>query len=217
MVPTTKKKTDGVKAIVIYFAPAFLLGMLNDTQTISLINSLLLNAARGLEITGATKMTIRSLLTGIDTFPELKKMAAFLEVMELLATTSDYQHLASEGYRNAYTKKDNVRFNEVHQYMLANFHREITLEEISTVARMAPTAFCRYFKLHTKRSFIQFLNELRISRACRLLENSHCSTADIAYKCGFNNLTYFNKCFKQIQHVTPSEYRKQMTSGKIAV
>jgi AraC-like DNA-binding protein len=91
---------------------------------------------------------------------------------------------------------------------MQNFHRDVTLEELSGVCNMAPTAFCRFFKSKTQKSFIQVLNELRIGHACSLLQKSDYSIIDACYESGYNNYVNFNKCFKLITGRTPSGYRK---------
>jgi len=88
------------------------------------------------------------------------------------------------------------------------FHRNISLQEVASVSNMSPTAFCRFFKSRTQKSFIQFLNELRVGHACKLLQDEKHSIADVCYESGFNNLANFNKFFRAIKNKTPPAYRK---------
>ena len=93
---------------------------------------------------------------------------------------------------------------------MSNFHREISLQEIANVSHMSPTAFCRYFKSRTQKSFTQFLNELRVGHASKLLHDKSYSISDVCYESGFNNFTNFNKFFKAITKETPSNYRRKL-------
>ncbi len=114
------------------------------------------------------------------------------------------------------TVKDAGRFNDVYQFLMTNFHREIPLDEVSAVAKMSPTAFCRYFKTRTQKSFVSFLQEIRISHACKLLRRDDLSVMEVALESGYNNLVNFNKCFRNITSQSPSEYRKLMRAEALA-
>ncbi len=91
-----------------------------------------------------------------------------------------------------------------------NFSRKIKLDEIATVANLSPTAFCRYFKSRTNKTFVGFLNEIRVGYACKLLLEREKSASEICYLSGFNNLTNFNIQFKKIKNLTPIEYQNRL-------
>ncbi|MEO9003498.1 MAG: AraC family transcriptional regulator, partial [Ginsengibacter sp.] len=90
-----------------------------------------------------------------------------------------------------------------------NFTDVITLPQIAAVANLTPPAFCNFFKKKTQKSFSEFLNELRIGHACKLLQNLELSIADVCFKSGYQNMTNFNSFFKRITSKTPSQYRKE--------
>lgn len=126
----------------------------------------------------------------------------------MLSHSDEYEYLASVSYKNLYDEKDTGRISRVYQFLMQNFHRDIELQEVADLCNMTPNAFCRFCKTRTQKSLTQFLNELRIGHASKLLQNENYSIADVCYECGYNNLTNFNKFFKVIQQTTPSEYRK---------
>jgi AraC-like DNA-binding protein len=97
-----------------------------------------------------------------------------------------------------------------------NFQKEVTLEAVANIASMNPAAFCRYFKRITNKSFIQFLNEIRIGYACKLLLDDKFSVSQICYESGFNNLSNFNKQFKAATNKTPQDYKLQHQNKKLA-
>lgn len=203
-----KKKGYRVKATVIYFSPVYLQNITDDPLVIKTIENLLTKASRGLFFKGLLQKELKEKILAMENENGLKKVSSFLNIIDTLAHSNDYEFLASEGYKNSYTAKDTNRFNDVYQFIITNFHRTISLEEIALVARMSPTAFCRYFKNHTQKSLTWFINEVRIGHACVLLQKKEYSITDICYECGYNNLVNFNKFFKAITGSTPSDYRK---------
>src|SRR5699024_3467581 len=104
-----------------------------------------------------------------------------------IAKKTNHKYLSSKGYLNALEENNNPRTNKIFEYIMNNFSKPISLDEISEVANMTRTSFCRYFKKYTRKTFTQFLNELRIGYACRLLQENKLTVAQICYTCGFNN------------------------------
>jgi transcriptional regulator GlxA family with amidase domain len=107
-------------------------------------------------------------------------------------------------------KEESDRLNNVYNYTLINYKKELTLEEIASVANLSVTSFCRYFKIMTKKSFHHFLIEIRISHAQRMLvEDSSITTETVCFECGFNNRSNFFGNFKRITGLTPVEYKRK--------
>jgi AraC-like DNA-binding protein len=97
---------------------------------------------------------------------------------------------------------------------MQHYNRDLTLEEVAAAAYMTPQAFCRYFKKHTRLTFVSFLNEVRINEACKkLIEGSYDSVSSIAYDCGFNSITNFNRVFKSTLGISPREYLNKFMSN----
>jgi len=209
-----KKSGYRVKATVVYFSPDFLLHVANDNVSHKLLVTLLDKASRGMHFGGSTQQAVCSKLLQLQKAEGLKVISIFLEIMDQLCRSDEFQFLASEGYKNSYTIKDTGRFNDVYQFLINNFHRSISLEEIAGVAHMSPTAFCRYFKNRTQKSLTRFLMELRIGHACKLLQNIDYTISDVCYECGYNNTVHFNKSFKAVMKETPSTYKKKFFETK---
>ncbi|TZF85840.1 helix-turn-helix transcriptional regulator (plasmid) [Pedobacter sp. BS3] len=205
-----KKKSFRAKATVVYFPQDFYVNLSDEVSVIQPIQELIKKAARGLKFYGAAYKSVTRLLSELSRMEGFEKILTFLRVINLLTHSREYEYLATVSYKNLQDERDAKRINVIYQFLMQNFHRNITLEEISAVGNMSPTAFCRFFKSHTQKSFIQFLNELRIGHACKLLQNKDYSIADACYESGYNNLANFNKFFKLITHKNPSEYRKQI-------
>lgn len=125
----------------------------------------------------------------------------------------DYKSLIIESFTEG--KVDLSRIERVFDFTIQNYFRKIELSEIAALINMTETAFCRFFKLSTSKSYVQFLIEVRVSMACKYMVSEKCNLSEIAYKVGFNSTTNFIKQFKKVMHLTPSEYRKQLLRGKM--
>ncbi|RKE98454.1 AraC family transcriptional regulator [Ichthyenterobacterium magnum] len=140
------------------------------------------------------------------------KMRQFILLLELLQTISkaNYKSLSSFIYDKTYTDIEGNRMRDVFDYTMDNYNFNISLNTIAEVANMTKNAFCKYFKKRTNKTYVQFLNELRIDHACKLLlTQKELSVIEIAERTGFNNLSNFNRQFKTIKRMNPSEFRKQ--------
>ena len=138
-----------------------------------------------------------------------EQFTSFLEILNLIAK-ADKQELSSLINLKKYAGDEGKRMSDIFQYSMDNFHKEVSLHDIADIANMTPNAFCRYFKQRTNKTFVNFLIDIRIGNACKLLaKKNDLSITEISYKSGFNNLANFNRKFKAIKGITPSEYRKK--------
>ena len=137
----------------------------------------------------------------------MERHLLFVRLIDYLGN-SESRTIATAGYTNAMEDQGEPRMAKIYKYTTRNYSRKITLVEAASVAGMNPSAFCRYFKQKTGKSFSQFVNELRISYACKLLRHGNQIVADISESSGFNNLSNFNRQFKGFIGKSPSEYRE---------
>ncbi|WP_270712518.1 helix-turn-helix domain-containing protein [Phocaeicola coprophilus] len=100
--------------------------------------------------------------------------------------------------------------NKVHLFINKNYQNNIALEDIACNVGMNPSALCRYYKKHTGKRMFEYLTELRISYATKLLINKNINISQVAYDCGYNSLSHFNHQFKQVTGYTPSEYAQKL-------
>jgi AraC-like DNA-binding protein len=119
--------------------------------------------------------------------------------------------LSSFVYRKKYTDDEGKRMSAVFEYAIEFFHEAITLEEVAEKANMSKNAFCRYFKKRTNKTFFQFLIEVRIENACKLLSNNNkdLTISSISEMCGFQDIANFNRKFKELKGISPSQYRSK--------
>jgi len=151
---------------------------------------------------------VMKIFLGLQKSTNLNRFIALLEVLKIVVNSKTTE-LASFVYPRRYTDNEGKRMRNVMDFTMNNFDKNIDLYEIAEKANMTPNAFCRYFKQRTNKTYFTFLNELRIENACKFLNSENSlSISEIAYQCGFNNLSNFNRKFKEIKAVSPSKYRK---------
>lgn len=198
------------KAVGLYFPSELINRLSDDSPSLHRYNKLMLRAERGLRFLGRTKLTINSKMRDIVETDGLLQLGIFLEIIDILTRSKEFEFLSSLGYKRSSYINDMDRFNDVYLFLLKNFHRDIMLEEVANICSMSPNSFCRFFKQKTQKTFTQFLNELRIGHAKKLLQNENYTIKDICYECGFNNPVNFFSFFKRITGQTPSVFRQRL-------
>lgn len=197
------------KALGIYFPFSFILQLSDDVDVNKANAELIKKAQRGIRIRGNARKIIVQKMKLLDESSGYERLSHFLSIVHHLGQAKDYEYLAGVGYKNTKSDFDLSRFDEVYQFLLNNFHRDITLSEVAAICNMTPNAFSRYFKAKTEKTFSRFLNEIRIGHACRLLQSGAKKIDRIGYDCGYNNPTNFFKFFKLLTKRTPKEYQKR--------
>lgn len=171
-----------------------------------------------LELFNRAKFGIKFFDVSIDLHDEFQTMInlegfdktmAFLSVLNKLAKHKNFKLLASLGYVSTFQVTENKTLDKVHAYVFKNFNREITLEDVSQIANMNTSAFSRFFKRVNRKTFSQYLAEIRIGYACKLLLEDKFNVAEVCYESGFHNISNFNRQFKRIMETTPSAYVKE--------
>jgi AraC-like DNA-binding protein len=208
------KENDGLttEGIVIYFPENFLGKDLLHKNEMYKIKQLFQKAQRGMELTNATADQMKDLMHQMLTVIDLDRVITLLKLLNIMANTSEYKLLASEGYSNSMKETESDRMTRVHTYVMKNFREKISLEDVAGIANMSPSSFSRYFKVHANKTFSGFLTEIRIGYSCKLLTSQKMSVSQVCYDSGFNTLSNFNRQFKEVMHYSPLEYRKKYTS-----
>jgi AraC-like DNA-binding protein len=205
-----KKSDSGIsEAIYILFNPDILGNEFWNLPESKIILKIIQQSERGMKLTGRTRDDVASLMKRIDTSYGFTRITLLMTILEILAFNGEFQYLASPVVQNTINERDTERLNKVYKYVLDNCQQEISLERASSIANLSKPAFCRYFKKRANKTFMRFLNEVRVGQACRMLVNENKSIADICYTCGFNNISYFIRQFRSITGFTPLGYRKK--------
>ncbi len=167
-------------------------------------------AAHGLQFTGEAKARASDLLYAIAADTDKNKVLELLGLLDLLATSGEYRLLSSIGYQHQLPAKPSRRIQNVCEHLLQHYRQPIALAEVAKIANMSEKAFCRFFKKSTQKTLVQFITELRISHACKLLLTREYPIAAVCFDSGFNNLSNFNRVFKEIMGQTPRQYQQAM-------
>ncbi len=150
----------------------------------------------------------KGLFLQIEKASKLHRFLILLQVLKL-SSKCHYKSLSSFIYDKKYSDNEGNRMRNVFEYTMNHFECDITLDTIAEVANMTKNAFCKYFKKRTNKTYVQFLNELRLEHACKLLLSSNDLTiSEVAEKSGFNNMSNFNRQFKVVKKSSPSFFRK---------
>ena len=176
------------------------------------IEQLFQRARKGLSFFGDTKENIGQKLIQLAEKDKFYRLIELLVILEELAHSEDYKMLNANGLALSVGTTELDRMRIIYDYVVAHHNESTSLEKIAQEVNMTVPAFCRFFKKATNKTFTQFVNEFRISKACRLLSEEHQTIASISFECGFNNLSHFNNQFKQITGFSPSDYRKEKFS-----
>ena len=208
--PHTFQKTNKdlfVSAVVIQFQQNFW-----GTSFISLpeckpIKELFEASAHGLKITGSAKLLLYDIISRLENLSGLSRIICLAECLQLIEENKEYQILSFHETKdfNAHNKE---RIDNIYQYTIEHYYEPITLEKVASIASMSVPAFCNYFKKTTRKTYIEFLNDVRIDNACKLLVDTEKCITDICYNSGFNTLANFNRQFHKVKQITPSHYRR---------
>lgn len=201
------KATSKCEAFVIHFSADCLGAAFFHLPENIQILALLERAKRGIAIKGATKQEVVSLMREMLNAPPTRRIILLVKILDIISASTNTTTICRQNANADFSPSDSERINAVYQYIIQNFDRKLSLKEIAAVAHLSPNSFCRYFKSRIKKSFSQFLIEIRIGHACQLLAETEKSVAEICFQCGYNNFSNFNKHFKFITKTTPLQYR----------
>ncbi|HEX6426305.1 MAG TPA: helix-turn-helix transcriptional regulator [Niastella sp.] len=173
------------------------------------IKTVLDKARRGLQITGKTRTVVADFLDVLLHTEGPHRIMLLTEALTAIAECTQLVPLSSIGFKHEQLDTENDRINAIYDFSLKNFKRPIQLDEIASVANISPNSFCRYFKSKTRKTFSQFLIEVRVGHACKLLIENKMSIKQLCFESGFNNFTSFHKYFKLITGKSPLNYQRE--------
>lgn len=191
-------------------------GFLNKKQ-LKPITDLLELSRSGVVFGFDTVVKARILIEQMMSATGFYKVLKFIELLYVLGESKDYRVLASNTFAHIDNSTDSRRIHKIEDYVQQHFSEEIRLETVSALIYLSPTAFSRFFKLHTGRTFSDYVIEVRLGHAGRMLAESLKPIQEICYECGFNNISNFNRIFKRKRGFTPSEFREIYRKTKVIV
>ncbi len=196
------------EAIIIRFSQEYAGTEFLKIPALKPVFDLLNNAKRGIFIHQQHE-DLQQKLINFLTLNEGQRIIALTEILLSIATEKTYDYLCSIGYAHQYKSNDITKIDTVYSYVLNHFKTDLSVQDIASKCNMNTAAFCRYFKKKTGKTFKDFMNEIRLGNATKLLLKGDLTIAEVAFESGFNNPSYFNRLFKRVKGITPTDYRLQ--------
>jgi AraC-like DNA-binding protein len=199
----------GSEAIYILFNTEILGNDFWKLPESKIILKIIQQSQRGIKLTGKTRDEVAELIRTMEASYGFTRIILLMSILEKIAFNGEFHYLASPVITSSVNETDSERLNKIYKYVIENIHQPISLEKAASISNLSTAAFCRYFRKRTNKTFIQFLNEIRIGQACRLLINENHTIAEICYTCGYNNNSYFIRQFRKVTGLTPLNYRRK--------
>jgi len=196
-------------AVVVQFLGSCLGEGFFERPEMHTLRRLFLRSKRGLRFTGETRDAVAEKMHGLLRLADVQRIVALLSILDILARSREVRALSSRGFVPYLDPSAAKRINKVSEFVHKHFAGPIHQPQVAAVARMTPPAFSRFFKKTMGKTFSEFVNELRISSACRSLIESDLNITEICYDCGFENLSNFNRRFRLIKECSPREFRRR--------
>ncbi|MDP2336412.1 MAG: AraC family transcriptional regulator [Bacteroidota bacterium] len=171
------------------------------------IRNLLKQSFMGIKVTEESTMKFvkEKLFLLIET-KGIERINILFSILNAIATSSNLELLSSHSFVNSIDEGQNHKIIQVYKYVISNFKNQIPIDQVAQQVHMTSTSFCRFFKKSTNKSFIQYINEIRVGYSCKLLIEENYTISEAAYESGFENISNFNKQFKKIKKLTPTEF-----------
>jgi AraC-like DNA-binding protein len=202
------------EAFVIQFVYDFLGDKFFELPENTSLKKFLRESSRGYEFCGKSKREIISILQRMSSMNDVERLYALFAVFEIFQASNDYHYLSSPASVESFLLEDNEPMKKTLQYILQNFQKQIQIKDLLEITNMSYATFYSSFKRAYILSFKDYLLNIRVGYACKLLIDETLNISQIAYDCGFENISNFNRQFKRIKNITPSQFQKQLNSCK---
>lgn len=210
--------SDDIREITIQFDIDFSANSIFDRNPFNSMKKMMVEAQKGLcfPLDAIMKVyreldTLSSIRDGFYAFTQ------FLTILYELSRSEGARALSSTSFAKIAVPSDSRRVQKVKGYIDSHYREEIRLSTVADIAGMSDSSFSRFFKLHTGRNLSDYIIDLRLGHACRLLVDSSDSIAEIGYHCGFNNLSNFNRIFRKRKGCSPSEFRENYHKTRVII
>jgi len=195
-------------AIFVFIDLKALTGGLHDITELQEVKRFCEQVTGCYQVQGPAQVEITRQVQAIEHETGLGRLLGVLHIIEQLMQPGAMRCLNVTDQMRNLSEREVKRMQQVLNFLMAHSHRAITLEEVAAVANMSREAFCRFFKERTRKTYVRYLHELRLTNACQLLLHTNQTVASVADTCGFANLSHFNRVFFKIIGTTPSSYRR---------
>ncbi|GAB3994995.1 AraC family transcriptional regulator [Spirosoma daeguense] len=207
--PDTDQRSTSVSVL---FRPEYLESTLLNLPETRHLQQLLREAQHGIRFRCPEGHWLAGQFDTLSAERPFNQLLSLLTILDFLSTSTNRELLSATAFEHPQRPEDHQRLERVFSYVLENYHTPISLDDVANVANLTSGAFCRFFRQHTRKTFSTLLNEVRVEHACRYLRESKLSISQIAFSCGYTNLSNFNRKFKEITGMAPSEYIRSYTN-----
>lgn len=210
-------ESQDIREVTIQFSPELLSGGLISKNQFSSIMKMFRDANHGISFPLHAIMRVYGVIDGLASEPQgFMRFLKFLWLLYMLSV-SDYRILSSSSFSHAERNPESRRVKKVKQYINDHYTETLKLEDMARLVGMTPTSFSRFFKLRTGKTLSDYVLDIRLGFAARMLVDSTKNISEICFECGFNNLSNFNRIFKARRGVTPKEFRSMFKKNKVIV
>ena len=207
-----------VREITIQFSSTLLDERLLGRNQFAAVRKMFGRARLGVAFSMDAIMRVYNLLDGLAQQQEsFEQFISMLRILNELSLDAGARTLASSSFAQNDSGRESRRVSKVKEYISAHFAEELRLEDMAALVGMAPSAFSRFFKQHTTRTLMDYIIDIRLGNAARMLVDTTTSISEISYACGFNNLSNFNRSFKARRGYTPRDFRALFTKNRVYV
>lgn len=198
------------RAICIQFVEDFIGDTSRTIPEFHMLNEFLNKAKRGMQFINKSQNILVKHIKELPPRRGMDRLIGLLTILDIMSTRSDVKYLSSPDYTpGIINSEDKYRMEIIFRYIIQNFPNKIHLEEIASLVNLTPQSFCRFFKSRTSKVFSSFVNEVRIGNSCKMLIENKQNISQVSYLSGFNYLSNFNRQFRKIKGMTPSEFQKK--------
>ncbi|SFR55454.1 AraC family transcriptional regulator [Maribacter stanieri] len=194
---------------VLHIKPSFKNTFVDPLPELQSLNRLLDLSRYGIAFHGETKKEVGNLLKELHTLKPFEYFMAIMSILKRLSQSNEFELLHKKPYKNRYSKKEQSRIRDIYALIDERYQGKISVDEVAKFCNLTKPAFCRYFKKATGSTFIEFLNQYRISQSKRMLLTGK-NVTETCFECGFESLSYFNRTFKKVTGENPSAFKKRL-------
>jgi len=207
-----------IREITIQFSSDLFTPNLIDKNQFDSIHKMFIKAQKGLAFPLEAIMSVYPMLNKLSSKRGFYAVLDFLTILyELSLYNDESRELSSSAFVRIDIQSDSRRVQKVEEYINKHYKSDIHLAEMAALIQMTPSAFSRFFKLRTGRGLLDYIIDIRLGNATRLLVDSTMSIAEVGYNCGFNNISNFNRIFKRKKNCSPKTFRDNYRKKKLLV
>ncbi|MBS7566661.1 helix-turn-helix domain-containing protein [Mucilaginibacter sp. Bleaf8] len=214
---THQCSSEAITEITIQFHKDLFDDKMLSRNQLSFLKSMLDRSQRGVSFSPETITALKDRIMSLSQKTGFDSVLELMSILHDLSISRNMKTLSEPSFGNEKPVYNSRRIEKVFEYMNASYSKPITLAEVAKIANMPEASFSRFIKKRTNKTFIDSLNEIRLGHASRMLIDTTYTVAEIAYKCGFNNISNFNRLFKRKKLCIPKEFRETYVGNRVFI